>query len=121
MLTILLIALSLPATSPASPAAPGLSAARPFSAQENSEYEQKRKAAGEDVAKLCDLYVWCKGKKLEKEGRSTLRQILKIDKDHKEDNEALGNVFFDGTWFPSQKKVDEYKREQEEKDAKEKG
>lgn len=89
--------------------------------QENSEYEQKRKAAGEDAAKLWDLYLWCKGKGLEKEGRSTLRQILKVDRDHKEANEALGNVFHDGKWFPSQKKVDEYKKEKEEKAAKEKG
>jgi hypothetical protein len=89
--------------------------------QENSEYEQKRKAAGEDPAKLWDVYLWCKGKSLEKEGRSTLRQILKVDRDHKEANEALGNVFHDGKWFPSQKKVDDYKKEKEEKEAKEKG
>lgn len=98
-----------------------VSEARPSSSQVGSEYEQKRKAAGDDTAKLWDLYLWCKGKSLEKEGRSTLRQILKVERDHKEANEALGNVFFDGKWFPSQKKVDEYKKEKEEKEAKEKG
>ncbi|HEV8267811.1 MAG TPA: hypothetical protein VGR00_06250, partial [Thermoanaerobaculia bacterium] len=89
--------------------------------RQDSEFEQKKKAAGDDVAKLWDLYQWCKGKGLEKEGRSTLRQILKIDRDHKEANEALGNVFFDGKWFPSQKKADEFKKEKEKKEAKAKG
>jgi hypothetical protein len=50
-----------------------------------------------------------------------LRAILKVDRDHKDANEAVGNVSFDGKWFPSQKKVDEYKKEKEEKEAKEKG
>jgi hypothetical protein len=89
--------------------------------QENAEYEQRRKAAGDDTGKLWDLYLWCKQKKIDKEGRSTLRQILKLEPDHKEANEALGNVSYDGKWFPSQKKIDEYKKEQEQKQAKEKG
>jgi hypothetical protein len=121
MLSILLLALldSIPPVD-ASLACEASEAAQ-SSPQGNTEYDQKRKAAGEDPAKLWDVYLWCKGKGLEKEGRSTLRQILKVDKDHKEANEALGNVSFDGKWFPSQKKVDEYKKEKEEKEAREKG
>lgn len=90
-------------------------------AQENAEYELKRKAAGDDVEKLWQLYAWCKDKKLEKEGKSTLRRIVKLDPTHQEANEALGNVLYDGKWFPSQRKVDEYKKEQDDKKAKELG
>ena len=121
MLPILLLALLHPVRLVDESNSGGIPAASSTSSQENSEYEQKRKAAGDDPAKLWEVYQWCKGKGLEKEGRSTLRQILKVDRDHKEANEALGNVFHDGKWFPSQKKVDEYKAEKEEKEAKEKG
>ncbi|MFN0007461.1 MAG: hypothetical protein ACKVXR_06090 [Planctomycetota bacterium] len=123
MLSTLIVSFILGASEPrlVCPIDHETSASSPAARQGESEYEQKRKAAGEDAAKLWDVYLWCKGKGLEKEGRSTLRQILKVDREHKEANEALGNVFHDGKWFPSQKKVDEYKKEKEEKEAKEKG
>jgi hypothetical protein len=124
MLAILIATLAFPGTRVSQPTLAALIASpstRSALLQANEEYEQRKAAAGEEVTKLWDLYLWCKTKSLEKEGRSTLRAILKVDRDHKDANEAVGNVSFDGKWFPSQKKVDEYKKEKEEKEAKEKG
>jgi hypothetical protein len=78
--------------------------------QLDAEYEQRRKAAGSDIAKLWELHEWCVEQKKEKESRATLRQIIKLEPNHRPANEALGYVEFDGKWFPSQKKVDEYKK-----------
>ena len=94
----------------------------------NPTYEQKRKEAGKDVAKLWALYEWCVAQKLEKEGKSTLRAIVQVDPTHRAANEALGYVEHEGKWFPSQKKLEEHKKQQAElaakaleKEAKEKG
>lgn len=87
--------------------------------QQDAEFEKRRKDAGNDVDKLWDVYKWCKEQKKDEKGRSILRQILKLDPKHEDANVALGNVKYDDKWFPSQKKVDEYKKEQEAKAAKE--
>ena len=86
--------------------------------QADPEYEKRRKEAGDDVAKLWSLYEWCTASKKQKEGRTTLRKILAVDPNHKAANEALGMIEYDGKWFPSQKKVDEYKKAQGEKATK---
>lgn len=120
MLHTILLSLSITMRAgPSTDAAPATEVVA--STQENAEYEQRRKAAGDDVDKLWQLHSWCKEKRLDKESRSTLRRIVKLDPEHKDANEALGNVLYDGKWFPSQKKVDEYKKAQEEKKAKEQG
>jgi hypothetical protein len=86
---------------------------------EDAEFEKRKTEAGNDVGKLWKLYEWCRDKKRDKDGKATLKKILKLDPNHKEANIALGNVFYDGKWFPSQAKVDEYKKakEAEEKRA----
>jgi hypothetical protein len=86
--------------------------------QGDPEFDRRRKEAGNDVDKLWDVYKWCKEQKKDEKGRSVLRQLLKIDPKHEDANVALGNVLYDGKWFPSQKKADEYKKEQEEKQLK---
>lgn len=80
--------------------------------KDDAEFERRRKEAGNDVDKLWDVYKWCKEQKKDDKGRSVLRQLLKIDPNHEDANVALGNIKYDGKWFPSQKKVDEYKKEQ---------
>ncbi|MFO1011306.1 MAG: hypothetical protein U1F29_14670 [Planctomycetota bacterium] len=85
--------------------------------QQDAEFEKRRKDAGNDVDKLWDVYKWCKEQKKDDKGRSVLRQIIKIDPNHEDANTALGYVKYDGKWFPSQKKVDEYKKQQEGKPA----
>jgi len=77
------------------------------------EFEKRKTEAGDDTLKLWKLYEWCASTKREKEGKTILKRIVKIDPAHKEANIALGNVFHDGKWFANQKKVDEYKKEQE--------
>ncbi len=80
---------------------------------EDVEYEKRKTEAGDDTTKLWKLYEWCRDSKREKEAKATLKKIVKVDPSHKEANVALGNIFYDGKWFPNQKKVDEYKKEQE--------
>lgn len=86
--------------------------------QSDPEFDKRRTAAGNDVDKLWDVYKWCKEQKKDEKGRSVLRQILKIDPNHEDANLALGYVKYEGKWFPSQKKVDDYKKEQEAKQNK---
>jgi hypothetical protein len=88
---------------------------------QDAEFEKRRKEAGNDVDKLWDVYKWCKEQKKDDKGRSILRQIVKVDPTHEEANTALGYVKYEGKWFPSQKKADEYKKEQEAKQTKSDG
>lgn len=77
------------------------------------EFEKRKTEAGDDTTKLWKLYEWCRDSKRDKEGKTILKKIVKVDPSHKDANVALGNVFYDGKWFPNQKKVDEYKKERE--------
>lgn len=87
----------------------------------DAEYDKRKNEAGKDLAKLWKLYEWCKEQKRDKDAKTTLKAILKIDPNHREANEASGNLFFDGKWFANQKKVDEYKKAKEEEEARAKG
>lgn len=101
-------ALSAPGLEPQP--APGPTTPR---AAEDVEFEKRKTEAGDDTTKLWKLYEWCRDSRREKEGKTILRKIVKLDPGHKDANIALGNVFYDGKWFPNQKKVDEYKKEKE--------
>ncbi|MCB9914496.1 MAG: hypothetical protein H6828_05030 [Planctomycetes bacterium] len=94
-----------------------------FASQDDhkAEYEAKKKAAGKDVEKLWELYLWCDAFGMEKEGRTTLRAILKEDPDHRGANEGLGYLEYDGKWFKTQKKLDEYKADEAKRRAEEEG
>lgn len=85
----------------------------PAAQQKDDEYTKRKKEAGKDVSKLWKLYEWCKEQKKDKEAKSALKEIVKIDPLHKEANIALGNLFFDGKWFESQAKIEEYKKQKE--------
>lgn len=108
----LLFAFVLASTSvSAPPPAPSTTVVRVVA--EDVEFEKRKTEAGDDPTKLWKLYEWCRDSKREKEGKTILKKIVKVDPTHKDANIALGNVFYDGKWFPNQKKVDEYKKEQE--------
>lgn len=114
-----LLLLSLSCTSvPCSPARDVEFAHVAQQQKDDPEFERRRKEAGNDVDKLWDVYKWCKEQKKDEKGRSVLRQLLRVDPNHEDANVALGHVKYDGKWFPSQKKADEYKKEQEAKQAK---
>jgi hypothetical protein len=85
---------------------------------DEAEYERQRKLADKDADKLWDLYDWCLQKKLEKQAKSCLRRIVQLKPDDEKAHKLLGDVSFDGKWFPSEKKVEEYKKQQAEKLAK---
>ncbi len=119
MLASLLLALALQAESTAQPAA-ALDPIAPTSQQnpDEAEYEKRRKAADKDYDKLWDLYDWCTQKKLATQGKSCLRRIVQLKPDDEKAHKLLGDVSYDGKWFPSDKKVEEYKKQQAEKAAK---
>lgn len=85
---------------------------------DEAEYDRRRKAADKDADKLWDLYEWCGQKKLDKDAKSCLRRIVQLKPDDERAHKLLGEVSFDGKWFPSEKKVEEYKKQQAEKAAK---
>jgi hypothetical protein len=124
LLTALLAAPSLAATM-----LPGSSCARPSLEaptlagiqDKTAEYEKKREQAGKEVQLLWNLYLWCDANGMEKEGRSSLRAILREDDTHRAAHEALGHIEYDGQWFTSEKKLEQYKKEEAERMATEKG
>ncbi len=85
------------------------------------EYKQRREEAGKDEGKLWKLYEWCEAYGLGKEGRSCLRAILKVNKDHTGAHEGLGHILYEGEWFTNQKKLDEHIKKEELRRAKEEG
>jgi hypothetical protein len=86
-----------------------------------AEYEKRLKEAEGSVEKLWTVYEWCQSNGLDKQGRSVLRAILKVDDNDKKAHELLGEVSFDGKWFANDKKVEEYKKKQLEAEAKKTG
>jgi hypothetical protein len=87
----------------------------------SDDYKKRRKAAGDDVKALWELYEYCDAYGHDKESKSCLRRIVKLDENHRKAREALGHIKFDGKWFKTEKLVEQYKKENEERIAKEKG
>ena len=67
---------------------------------EEVEYEKRRKVADNDTDKLWDLYDWCGTKKLDKQAKSCLRRIAQLKPSDEKSNTLLGNLQYDGKWFP---------------------
>jgi hypothetical protein len=89
--------------------------------ERKAEFEKKLAEAEGNVQKLWTVYEWCESNGLDKDGRTVLRKILKLDDKQKKAHELLGELEFDGKWFPNQKKLDEYKAKKLEEDAKKAG
>jgi hypothetical protein len=102
------------------PRTPPLSVTQPQD-DPKAEFEKLRQEAEGSLEKLWKLHEWCGTKGLDKEARSVLRAILKIDENDRKAHELLGEVEYDGKWFASDKKVDEYKKKQLEDEAKKTG
>jgi len=95
----------------------------PYAQDDDPEaaYKAKREEAGKDPVKLWELHLWCEAYGMEKEAKSCARAVVKYDEEHKEAHEYLGHVFYGGKWFTSERKMQKYKEEEEERIAKEKG
>ena len=119
MLPSLILALSANATlAPASETPEFTPRASQAQNPDEAEYERRRKLADKDADKLWDLHDWCKEKKLDKDAKSCLRRIVQLRPDDEKAHKELGEVFYDGKWFPSDKKVEEYKKQVADKQAK---
>ncbi len=85
-----------------------------------AEYEVLRDEAGEDAGKLWRLFNWCEAHGLDREGRSILRAITKVD-DSKKAHELLGEILHDGRWFANQRKVEDYRKRKLDEEARRTG
>jgi hypothetical protein len=86
-----------------------------------AEYDKRLAAAEGSVDKLWKLYEWCGANGMEKDGRNVLRKIVKLDDSDRRAHELLGEVEYEGKWFASEKKVEEYKKKKLEDEAKKTG
>ena len=93
-------------------------AAQDPAADPKAEYETRKKEAEGNLERLWSLYEWCDKHALKTESRSTLRAILKLDASNAQAHKLLGHVEFEGKWYDSEKKVEEFKRKQLEAEAK---
>ncbi len=94
---------------------------RPPAALVDEELDKRLGAAGKDVGKLWEVYLWCESEKREKDGAAVLRRILRTDSNHQQAHEKLGHVLYDGQWFTSSEKLEAYKKTEAARLAKEKG
>lgn len=122
LLLTALVALSNPLRD-AAPTPTGVvsAAAQDPKADNKAEYEKRRKEAEGDVAKLWKLHEWCDAYGMKNESRSVLRAIVKLDDGDRKAHELLGHVEFEGKWYETAKKLDEYKAKKLEADAKASG
>ena len=86
-----------------------------------ADFDKRLKEAEGSTEKLWKVYDWCVTSGLDKQGRTVLRAILKIDDGDKKAHELLGEIGYDGKWFASDKKVEEYKKKQLDAEAKKTG
>ncbi|MBM3989879.1 MAG: hypothetical protein FJ298_02615 [Planctomycetes bacterium] len=86
-----------------------------------AEFEKRLAAAEGNKDKLWKLYEWCDASGMEKDGRNVLRKIVKLDDADRRAHELLGEIEYDGKWFPSEKKVEEYKKKKLDEEAKKSG
>ena len=84
-------------------------------------FDERLEAAGDDPKKLWDLVIWCEDTEREKEARSVLRRLIRAEPDHLEARKRLGHLRYDGQWFTTEKKLEQYKAKEEERLAKERG
>jgi hypothetical protein len=119
MLPSLILVLSAqPAALPFPDLRAAAAAQTPAQNPDEAEYERRRKLADKDADKLWDLHDWCKEKKLDKDAKSCLRRIVQLKPDDEKAHKLLGDVPYDGKWFPSAAKVEEYKKQLSDKAAK---
>lgn len=116
-----LLCLLLSLSTASAPAPVPATAAAAQDPDRKAEFERRLKAAGDDVEALWELYNWCDAYGLTREARKTARAILDVDESHRKANEALGHIEYDGKWFKSEKQLEKYKREEEERIKKAQG
>lgn len=116
------LALLAPLAQPqASTPGPGPAAPAPAPEDHELEFEKRFDLAGDDVDELWKVYRYCDSYDLKRSGKKVLRKIIKLDPDHAEAREASGHVAYDGEWFTSEKKLEAYKKQKLEEEAKAKG
>ena len=123
LLTLLVLAPRAPATDASSSTNPMLTLAsiQDPPADPKAQYEKRKKDAEGSVEKLWKLHEWCEAYGMKAEARSALRAILKLDDGERKAHELLGHIEFEGKWYDSAKKLEEYKAKKLEAEAKASG
>lgn len=93
----------------------------PTTTFQSKTFEERLEEAGDDVDELWSLYLWCDAGGRTREGRTVLRKIVDLDSGHRGANEALGYFEYHGRWFKTERALEAFKAEEEEREALEKG
>jgi len=81
--------------------------------EEGAEFEAKMSEAGDDVAKLWELHLWCRENSKYSESRQVLKKIVELDSEHQEARKALGHHYYDNQWFETYTALAKHKRTEE--------
>ena len=92
-------------------------AAADGAAGKDAELEQRRAAAGSDVAKLWELHEWCASTQRAAESARCLRTILRLDPSSERAHTASGHVRLGARWFSSPAALERFQRSQDPKEA----
>jgi len=90
----------------------------PTPVQADAAYEERRTSAGENPEKLWELAIWCESTERDKEARSVLRKLLKLEPRHRRAHEKLGHIEYEGEWFSTRKKLAVHIAGEEQRQAK---
>lgn len=78
------------------------------------EVEARLKEAGKDAAKLFEVATYAKQQHLSKQYRDILELVVKADPFHREANEGLGKVAYNGRWYTAEE-LEKYKADEAER------
>jgi hypothetical protein len=83
------------------------------------ELAERKRAAGDDVAKLYELALWCEAEERDEDARGLCERVLKLDPEHAGAHEKLRHHRYDGRWFETYRELSRYRAAEEERMGKE--
>lgn len=63
------------------------------------EFKARLEAAGKDAAKLWSVALFAKENRMKDDYERLVKKVLEADPQHREANEAVGNVLYEGRWY----------------------
>jgi hypothetical protein len=81
------------------------------------ELAERARTAGDDVAKLWEVALWCEAERRADEARDLLGRIVALEPDHPGAREKLRHHRYDGRWFETYRALAAYRRAEEAEQA----